>query len=84
MLHDAQGHMIEAPGTRTLCMRLGAEFRATNVRTPILSVGKLVKQVYRFEAGPTGCTMSKGDRSETLDVVKNSLSLGGRQSLHDD
>ena len=56
MLYDAQGHMIEAHGTRTLYMRLGpegqsvgAEFRVTNVRTPILSMGKLV------EAGPTGC-----------------------------
>ena len=36
-------------------------------------MGKLVKQGYKFEAGPTGCTMSKRDRSFTLDVVKNSL-----------
>ena len=36
-------------------------------------MGKLVKQGYRFEAGPTGCKMSKSDRSVTLDVVKNSL-----------
>ena len=35
--------------------------------------GKLVQQSYRFEAGPTACKMSKGDRSVTLDVVKNSL-----------
>ena len=38
---------------------VGAEFRVTNVRTPIHSMGILVKQGYRFEA--------------TLDVVKNSL-----------
>ena len=52
---------------------VGAEFRVTNMRTPILSMGRLVKQGYRFEAGLTGCKMSKGDRSATLDVVKNSL-----------
>ena len=57
MLCDAQGHKIETHGTRTVHMRLepegqsvGAEFRVTDVRTPILSVGKLVKQSYRFEA----------------------------------
>ena len=49
MLHGAQGHMIEAHGTRTLCTRLGpegqsvgAELRVTNVRTPILTK-KLIK-----------------------------------------
>ena len=36
-------------------------------------MGKLVNQGYRFEAGPTGCKMSKGVRGVTLDVVKNSL-----------
>ena len=81
MLFDAQGHMISAHGTRTLYMRVGpegqsvgAEFRVRNVRTPILRKGKLVKQGNRFEAGPTSCKMSKGDRSVTLDVVKHSLS----------
>ena len=84
-LYDTQGHMVEAHGTRTVHMRLGpegqsvgAEFRVTNVKTPIFSMGKLVKQGYRSEAGPTGCNVSKGDRSVTLDVVKNSL-----RSLHD-
>ena len=50
-LYDAQGHMIEAHGTSTVCMRLspegqtvGAGFRVTNVNTPVLSTGKLVKQ----------------------------------------
>ena len=52
---------------------VGAEFSVTNVRTPILTVGKLVKHGYRFEAGPTGCKMSNGDRIVTLDVVKNSF-----------
>ena len=44
---------------RTVYMRLGLEgqsvrsaFIVTNVITPILSMGKLVKQGYRFEAGP--------------------------------
>ena len=81
MLFDAQGHMIEAHGTRTVYMRLGLEgqsvgavFRVTSVRTQILGLGKLVKQDYRFEAGPTGCKMSKSDRTVTLDVVKISLS----------
>ena len=80
MLCDAQGHKIEAHGTGTVYMRLGpegqsvgAEFRVTNVTTPILSMEKLVKQGSRFEAGPTGCNMSQGDRSVTLDVAKNSL-----------
>ena len=79
-LCGAQGHMIEAHGTKTVYMRLGrqgqcvdAEFRVTNVKSPILSMKKLVKQGYQFEAGPTGCKMSKGDRSLTWDVVKNSL-----------
>ena len=81
MHHDAQGQKIEADGTRTVCMRLGpggqsvgAEIRLTNVRMPILNTGKLVKEGCRFEARPIGCKMSKGDRSVTLDVVKNSLS----------
>ena len=41
------------------------------MKTPILGIGKLVKQGYKFEAGPTGCKISKGDRSVTLDVVQN-------------
>ena len=80
MLHDARGHVIEAHDTSIVYMRLGpegrsvvAEFRVTNVRTPILSMGILVKQGYRFEAGSTDCKMSKSDRTVTLDVVKNSL-----------
>ena len=36
-------------------------------------MGKLVKQGYRFEAGTTGCKVSEGDRSVTLEVVKTSL-----------
>ena len=43
------------------------------MRTPILRMGELVKQGYRFEAGPTGCEMSTGDRSVTLAFVNNSL-----------
>ena len=50
---------------------MGAEFRVTSVRTPIFSMGKLVKQDHRFEAGQTGCKVSKGDRR--MDVVKNSF-----------
>ena len=53
---------------------MGAEFRVTNVKSPILSMGKLVNQGCKFEAGPTRCKMSKWDRSVTLGVVKNSLS----------
>ena len=37
------------------------------------SDGEMVKEGYNFEAGPTGCKMSRGNRSMTLDVVKNSL-----------
>ena len=46
--NDAQGHMIEAHGTRAVCMRLGlegqsvgAEFRVTSVKSPILSMERL-------------------------------------------
>ena len=80
MLCDAQGHVIEARGTRTVYVRLGLEgqsvgeeSRVTNVKSPILSIEKLVKQGYKFEAGPIGCKRSSGNRSVTLDVVKNSL-----------
>ena len=80
MLYDAQGHVIEAHGTRTVYVRLGLEgqsvgeeFRVTNVKSPILSIEKLVKEGYKFEAGPTGCKMSSGNHSVTLDVVRNSL-----------
>ena len=59
--------MIEAHGTRTLYMRLGS------VTTLIRSKGKLVTQGYRCEAESTGCKMSKGERSVTLDIVKNSF-----------
>ena len=38
---------------------VGAEVRVTNVTSPILNMGKLVTQSYRFEAGPTGRKMSK-------------------------
>ena len=87
---DAQGHMIEARSTRTVYMRLGPEgqgvgaefFRVTNVKRPILSMRNLAKQGFRFEAGPTGCKMSNGDRSVTLYVVKDSLWVGVH-SLHD-
>ena len=72
--------MIEAHGTRIVYMKLGPDLqgvgvklRDTNVISPVLSMGILVKQGYKFEAGLTGCKMSKGDHSETLDVVKNSL-----------
>ena len=37
---------------------VGAEFRVTNASTPIPSMGKLVKQGNRFEAGPKSCNMS--------------------------
>ena len=62
MLHDAQGHVIEAHGTRTVCMRLrpegqsvGAEFSVTHVKSPILSMGNLVKQGYKFETDCVQC-----------------------------
>ena len=84
-LCGAQGHMIEAHCTRTVYMRhglegqsVGAEFRVTNVKSPSLSMEKLVKQGCRFETGPTGCKMSKGDSSVTLDVVKKSLRVDVR------
>ena len=90
MLYDAQGHEIEAHGTRTVYMRLGpegqsvgAQFRVMNVRTPILSMGKLVKPGCRFEPRPIGCKMSKDDRR--CDARRfEKFSLGGRQRLHDD
>ena len=43
------------------------------MKSPILSTEKLVKQGHRYEAGPTGCKMCKGDRRVTLDVVKTCL-----------
>ena len=46
----------------------GAEFRVTNMESPMLSVGKLVKQGYQLEAGPTRCRWLTGDRSVTLEV----------------
>ena len=79
-LHDVQGYMIEVHGTRIVHMRPGpegqsvdAEFRVTNVKSPILSMVKLIKQGYQFGAGPARCKVSKGDRSVTLDIVKNFL-----------
>ena len=78
--HPDHQHMIEGHGTRLVYMRLGtegqsvgAEFRVTSVKSPSLSMGKVVKHGYQFEAGPTGFKLSKGDRSVTLDVVKNPL-----------
>ena len=72
--------MIEAQGTRPVYMRLrpegqsvGAEFRVTNVRSPILSMAKLVKQGHQFEAGLTVCKMSKEGSGVALDVATNSL-----------
>ena len=65
--------MIEGHGARPEGQSVGAEFRVTTVRTPILCMRKLVKQGHRFEAGPTDCKMSRGDRSVALDDVKSSL-----------
>ena len=79
-LCDAQGHMIEAHGSRTVYIRK-SEFRVTNVKSPILSMEKLVKQGYPCEAGLTLYKLSTGDRSVTLDGEE--FSLGVRQSLHD-
>ena len=88
MLYDVLEHMIEAHGTRTVCMRLGpegqsvgAEFRVMNGRTPTLSMRKLVKQGYRFEAGPTGCKVPKGHRSVTLDDVKKTLWANAKATI---
>ena len=39
------------------------------------SMEKLIKEGYQFEARQTGCKMSKGDRSVTLDAVQSSLSV---------
>ena len=75
-LCDAQGHMIEAHGSRTVYIRR-SEFRVTNVKSPILSMEKLVKQGYRCEAGLTLYKLS----TRTLDGEE--FSLGVRQSLHD-
>ena len=69
--------MIEVHGTRTVYMRLGPEGQSVGAEfrvTPMLSMGKLVKQGYiQVWAGPISCKLSNGDRSVTLDVVKNSL-----------
>ena len=88
MLCDAQGHVIEAHGTRTVYMRLGpegqsvcADLRVTNVKSPNLRMGKLVKQGY---------TSSKQDRVQNVegrpqrDVGRREeFSLGRCQSSHD-
>ena len=52
---------------------MGADFSVANVKSPILSMEKVVKQGDKFEAGSIWCNMSRGNRSVTLDVVKNSL-----------
>ena len=67
-LYEAKEHMIEAHSTRFVYMQLGpeghnvdAEFTVTNVKSPILCVGILVKQGDWFEAGPTlGAKCPKG------------------------
>ena len=61
---------------------VGAEFKVTSVNSPILSMEKLTKQGHRFEAGPTGCNMSKGG-SQCGAGRCEEISLGGRWSLHD-
>ena len=60
---------------------VGADLSVANVKSPILSMEKVVKQGDKFEAGPTRCKVSRGNRSVTLDVVKK-FSVGGRHSLH--
>ena len=62
MLYDAQGDVIGDHGTRTVCMRLGPEgqsvgagFSVTNVKSPILSMVKLVNQGYKFETDCVQC-----------------------------
>ena len=73
-LYDAQGHMIEAHGTRTGYVRptpkgqsVGVELRVANVTSPILSLGKLLKKVASSTQDLLGC------KTVRRDVVKNSL-----------
>ena len=87
MLYDAQGHVIEAHGTRTVYMgfgpegqSVGAEFSVTNVKSPMLSMGKVVKQGDKFE---TDCVQDV-ERESQPDVGNcEKFSLGGGRSLHD-
>ena len=75
MIYEAQGHVIEAHGTRTVYMRLGPEgrsvgagFRVTNVKSPILSMESWSKKAK--SSRPTVCKMSRGNRSVALEIVK--------------
>ena len=88
-LQDTQGHMSEAHGTIIVYKRLGpggqnvgAEFRVMSVKSPILSMEKMVKQGHLCEAGPTGCNLVQGISQRDVGCCEEN-SLGGRQSLHD-
>ena len=63
-LYDAHGHNDRGPRNETSVHEARSQkvrvwVRVANVRSPILSIAKLVKQGHQFEAGLTVCNMSK-------------------------
>ena len=88
MRYDAQGHVTESSWHENCVhMRLGpegqsvgAEFRVTSVKSPILSMGKLVKQGYKFGTD----WVQDVERESQPDVGRcEKFSLGERRCLHD-
>ena len=57
MLYEAQGHVNMRLGPEG--QGVGAEFSVTNLKSPILSMEKLVNQVHKFVVGPTGCNVAR-------------------------
>ena len=83
-LFDAQGGEIERGGTRRVYLRLGPEeklvmvdFKVASVNCPILSLGKLLRQGYHVDAGPSHSSLKKGDEQVTMAVHRNSLWVDG-------
>ena len=61
---------------------VGAEFRVTSVKSPILSTRKLVTEGYQIDAGPN--PVQNVQRRQQRDAGRGKeFSRGGRLCLHD-
>ena len=72
IMNDAQGNRIPEHGTRDVFLRLAhgriakVTFRVANVKNPILSLGRLIREGFDFALRGGSCTMSRGGEGIAL------------------
>ena len=81
IMHDAQGNCIPEQGTRDVFLRLArgriakVTFRVANVKNPILSLGRLIREGFDFALRGGSCIMSRGGEGIALEIHRNSTWL---------